>query len=97
ILLQRREWHIGLDQLVRIEGVDAARSPWRLLTQQREEPSAPLQQTVTQGRDDVPAIDKFFDETELGSGLVHCWYQFLSRQPFIGAGIEQKADEAFEL
>ena len=93
----RAERHLHLDELVRVEGVDAAGPPRRLFRQERLEPRAPLDEPFAHPRYDVVPPHLPLDEPKLGARRLHGRDQRVGGEALVGTGLEHEADEAIEV
>ena len=85
------------EELVGIEGIDPPRSPGRLPGQQRHQPRAAHDEPLAYPGDDVEAPELLLEPADLGPGLAHGRDQPVGREPLVGPGVEEEAEEAVEV
>ena len=84
-------------ELIGIERVDAARSPRRLLVEERLEARLVLDQSLAHARQHCVAPGELIEPIEARSLALHRRDQVIRRKPLVGREIEDEADETVEV
>ena len=84
-------------ELIGIERVDAARSPGRLLLEQRQESRSVLDKSLAHGGQHLVTPCEFIEPIEMRALALHRGDQVVGRKPLVGPEIEDEANETVEV